>query len=498
MCPKDVLPNTFAKIEANFDSVTTEGFELPENITENRSAFTLPKLVGDNMLLQACAVNRVWGQTTESGKIAVRFTENTGKESRIFFGEIKNGAFEVFTGSFAHGGKYRVEIIAQSGVSYSLKNVTFGELFIGGGQSNMGWQVGQCYDGDVQTLLYADEIEESYQPDLRFFGVTPLTSQTTIDEVVASSGWSEAKPSYVKGLSACSYFFAQELQRKLEVPVGVVVSCMGGTNVFTWTPAEEVAGSEGTANITDQSLYYNAMIYPLRKLNPRGVLWYQGEGDDGTLYAHNLAQLVKGWRKTFERDDLPFAVVQLPRYAADDQGYFVRRNAQKEAASAITHCSYSVNIDLGLMEKDIAEGDTLNPSGIHPYDKKPLGQRLAHVVLCDLYGAEGVWSSPVVKNITFKGNKATIEYENVGKGLKLHGTYGFEVAGADGVFRPALPTLLSKTKIEVSAESVEQIKHIRYGAVSDVSSSAQSYRDSVCVYNEKADGTEYPAEQFLK
>lgn len=499
VCPKDVLPTSYSSITANNDKVvTTPNFTLLETVTENSAAFTLPKLVGDNMLLQAYAVNRVWGKTTESGKIAVRFTEDTTKTSTVFYGTIEDGAFEVYTGSFAHGGKYKVEIITESGVSTSVRNVTFGELFIGGGQSNMGWRVGQCYDGDVTTLLYADEIAEAYNENIRLFGVSPLTSQTPIDEVQTSStgGWTIAKPNAVRDFSACAYFFAAELQSKLDIPVGMVVSCMGGTNVFTWTPEEEVKDSKGTENITDQSLYYNAMLYPIRKLNPRGVIWYQGEGDNGNIYAHNLGQLIKGWRRTFVREDLSFAIVQLPRYADDDQNWFARRNGQKTAATTIPNCTYSVNLDLGLMVKDIAEGDNQNPLGIHPYDKKSLGERLAHAVLKDIYGAEGVWSSPVLKEISIKGDKAIIEYENVGKGLKLHGTYGFEVAGADGNFKPAVPTLISKTKIELTCEEVKDIKSIRYGAVSNVSSKAKSYRDSVCVYNSKADGTEYPAEQF--
>ena len=504
VCPQDRIPPVTAQITALADRVVTQPtFELPAEPKESAQSFGLPLLVSDGMLLQALAVNRVWGTCAEEGKVAVRLTEESTGASECYFGEAKEGGFTVYLGAHAHGGSYVLEIVSEHGFKRTVYDVTFGELFLGCGQSNMGWTVGQCYDKDVDTLLYQEQIDESTDPEIRLFGVTPKQSLTPVNEVESSStgGWQSAQPSVVRNFSACGYFFARELHERLGVPVGVIASCMGGTDVFTWTPAEEAPECRGAENSASVSQFYNGMIYPLRNVTARGVLWYQGEGDNGQYYAHNLELVINGWRRTFGRNDLFFAVVQLPRYEADDFGYFYRREAQKAAATAIPDCTYSVNLDLGLMASQVAEGDNLNPEGIHPYDKQPLGERLAHAVLKDLYGAEGVWSGPVLKSVTIEGSCAVLKYGNVGAGLKLTGLCGFEAAGADGRFADCVPALLSKTKVELRCESVGQIASLRYGysSRSSLLTDRGSYADSVCLYNTKGDGSyaAYSAEQFL-
>jgi len=368
----------------------------------------------------------------------------------------------------------------------------------------MGWSVGQCFDVTTSRLLYQKEINDSLNPDIRLFGVTPNKSATLVDEVVASStgGWSEARPQVVTGFSAAAYFFARELNERYDIPVGILASCMGATGVREWTPASVIGESKNEPNASD-STWYNGMIYPIRNVVARGVLWYQGEGDNKS-YDINYSVMMKGWRQTFGKENLWFTTVTLPRYG-DYATYFDCREQQKKASVEDRYATYSVNIDLGLLQKNVALGDELNkdlngnPTGIHPYDKKPVGERAAHATMQALYGAKGVWRGPVFKNAEVSGNKVIVTFENVGKGLALDGTFGFEIGEARKKYTPATVRIIAKNKVEIFADGVEAPAKVRYGYANQAENLIDSYAECVCLYNTKSDDGHiaYPAEQFI-
>lgn len=480
------------------DRVIETGFAVDTPV-ETASAFTLPYLVGNNMLLQANMTTKVWGKTTESGKIAVQVLNEDVAET-TYYGDIEeSGDFLVYLGAHDYGTGFKIRIVAESGKCITLNNVAFGELYVGGGQSNMGWTVGQCYDGTVSKLLYAEEVNSSTNSDIRLFAVTPNKSTETVDDVVltTTNGWSEARPQVVRGFSAVGYFFARELNMRYDVPVGIIQSCMGGTPIHTWLPDSVIGEAVGADTCDINSQYFNGMIYPIRNAVPRGILWYQGEGDHNS-YDKNYTLLMKGWREMYGKDNIWFSTVQLPRYT-DAEGYFLCREQQKAASVADKYATYSVNIDCGLLPKNVAQGDTLNPDGIHPYDKLPVGERLAHATMARFYGAQGVWRGPVFKSAEISGNKIIVTFSNVGKGLVLSGMNGFEIGEDKKAYVSATVKLISKNQVEISAEGVENPDKVRYGCINVSQNLIESYAECVCLYNTKGEDNAkaYPAEQFV-
>lgn len=481
----------------NADKVQTEGFALPVP-QEDKEKFDLPLLVGDNMLLQANMTVKVWGKVDATGSIAAKIVK--GDSESVYYGEIDGGEFEIYIGGQDYTSACEIVLITETGASYTLKNVAFGELFIGAGQSNMGWTMGQCYGATTAILRYAEEINSSKNPDIRLFSVSPNKAAQPIDEVISSSsgGWKEADPVSVRNFSAVGYFFARELNAKYDVPVGVLQSCMGGTSVYTWMPDSVTDEALGAKESDLVSEYFNGMIYPIRNAVPRGVLWYQGEGQSEN-YAHNYSLVMKGWREMYGKENVWFSTVQLPRYT-DAEEYFLCREEQKKASLENEYATYSVNIDCGLLPENVASGDTLNPNGIHPYDKKPVGERLAHAAMQAFYGAKGVWRGPVLKSAEVSGNKVILTFSNVGKGLSLYGTAGFEIGEGNKAYVHATPEIIGKNQVAVSAEGITAPTKVRYGLVNSSPDMGKmtSYEQSVSLYNTKgADEKAYPAEQFV-
>lgn len=219
------------------------------------------------------------------GDIAAKVIRNDGEN--VYYGHIEGGKFIIYIGAQDYASTSEICLITQSGLGYTLKNVAFGELFVGAGQSNMGWTMGQCYGATTATLRYAEEINTSENADIRLFSVAPNKASQPMNEVVSSSsgGWEAGEPVSVREFSAVGYFFARELNARYDVPVGVLQSCMGGTSVYTWMPQSVTGETLGAKESDLVSEYFNGMIYPHTKRGAPGYLMVPGRGTKRELRA---------------------------------------------------------------------------------------------------------------------------------------------------------------------------------------------------------------------
>lgn len=117
------------------------------------------------------------------------------------------------------------------------------------------------------------------------------------------------------------------------VPVGLLESAWGGTDIVPWTPPCGFEGIESLKAFHEQALnvpeltgraksekqrpsvLYNGMIAAHVPYAIRGAIWYQGEHNhrDGMLYVDKTRALLKGWR-TLWGYDFPYYFVQLAPY----------------------------------------------------------------------------------------------------------------------------------------------------------------------------------------
>ncbi len=141
--------------------------------------------------------------------------------------------------------------------------------------------------------------------------------------------WTPVTPESLDQLkfSAAGYFFARQLYRTLNVPIGIINSSSGGSRIEPWiTPggfasvpslsefakASQIPGAK--VQDSELSTLYNGQIAPIAPFAIKGVLWYQGESNiyvgDGANYADKMIALVNGWRAAWHRE-LPFYYVQV-------------------------------------------------------------------------------------------------------------------------------------------------------------------------------------------
>ena len=98
------------------------------------------------------------------------------------------------------------------------------------GQSNMEMRIeaiGNYFDNQ-------QEISEAGNYNIRFFTVDQMTAITPQSDL-NGTGWLICDSSTVKNFSAVGYFFGKYLFEKLNVPVGLINSSYGGTDIEAWT-----------------------------------------------------------------------------------------------------------------------------------------------------------------------------------------------------------------------------------------------------------------------
>ena len=205
----------------------------------------------------------------------------------------------------------------------------------------------------------------------------------------------------------------------------------------TWNfrPAEVTALALDDNKNQRPTLLYNAMIAPLQPFPLRGVIWYQGESNAGSVqqamaYRKQFPAMIGQWRRQWHAPELPFLWVQLASYrTGDDQGdtspWAVMRESQT-ATLALPATGQAVAIDIGDVDD------------IHPRNKQDVGKRLALAARRVAYGESVVDAGPVYEGARFEDGTARVRF--AGDGLAARGggaLQGFRLAGADRVFHPA-------------------------------------------------------------
>lgn len=426
----------------------------------------LPNVFADNMVLQQKTDAAIWG-TAEPGK-KVTIKASWTKSKTTVTADSETGKWATTIATPAAGGPYEISI--SDGKAVTLRNVLIGEVWFCSGQSNMEMPVkgygSQPAKGGVDYIVNANPSRP-----IRICKVTRHSSKSPVDTVGCS--WKEHTPDAVASTSATAYFFAEQLQKTLGIPVGIIITSWGGSAIEAWIkkdvfenefPEYDLSpladkNSKPKAN-QFPSLLYNGQVNGLVPFTFKGMIWYQGEANRSKpdRYVRLQTAYVKMMREIFNVPDAPFYFVQIAPYKYGEpdsfmSGYFYE--AQQKTLQTIPHSGMAVTCDVGEL------------GTIHPCRKQDVGKRLAFLALSHDYGFKAIAAdSPTYKSVEFNEGKAYVKFNVDGLGLAPMGAQiaGFEIAGADKVFHTADARLNSKdhSVIEVSSKDVAEPVAVRY------------------------------------
>ena len=402
----------------------------------------LPHLLGDGMIVQQQTDVRLWGwdKPGTTVKATTSWSDQTATAKTD-----KNGRW-ILTVRTPKAGYTPLSITFDDGDgTTTLKDVLAGEVWVCAGQSNMEMPL-RGFDNCPVEGYNNEVVNASQYKGIHYVKIPSVMSMQPLDD--ANCQWQTISPTTVGDCSATGYFFAQTVNRALDIPVGLILANKGGTRVESWLDADNLK------KYTDESLdsmtnvkkypgdYLRPLVWgygtfsPILNFTVKGILFYQGcsnVGAPGDQYSQRLKLLVEQWRRDFKLGQIPFYFVQIaPYYNGDVNGTAgpLLREQQLKASKIIP------NSDIVCTEDLVYPYETQQ---IHPTMKKPVGQRLAYIALHHDYGMTSLMcESPQFKEMTISNDTCFVRLTNDYRAIsRYEDIQGFEVAGADKVFHPA-------------------------------------------------------------
>ena len=362
------------------------------------ASLSVAPVFSDHMVLQRGMELPVWGSADPGSEVRVRFgSQNQTAKAN------SGGQWRVELNAVKASSKPKVMTVSSKSEELKVIDVLVGEVWLCAGQSNMQFTLSKSTNGE-------SEVAAANHPLLR---------------LNTAKGWSAASPNSVSRFSAVAYFFGRKLHQETGVPVGLVVRALGGTPVEWWTPVDKLNrvpfAKAAIDNPSEKWVAYDQAVAEWKKVvnsesrkaagkkppapgsgeeqvlasiyasgkpgslyaehfeslvgfGIRGAIWYQGERNSKSgveaskAYRPLLANMITSWREEWGQGDFPFLAVQLPVFSKGGPRWAVIQEAQAAAVGDVPNAGY---IDIRDQPDD----------GLHPKNKKPIGERLAEQAL---------------------------------------------------------------------------------------------------------------------
>jgi len=453
----------------------------------------------DNAVLQRDQPVTVWGTGRDGEKLEV---EMLGHKAS---GEVRDGKWSLTLPPMPATDSATLTLRGDSVVE--LKNVAVGEVWLLTGQSNMEWRLNQCAPLTDALLATADN------PRIRQLKI-PLRAYH--GDPLPAFGWKPFDKASAPQFSAVGYFFADALQKKLGVPVGLVNCSYGGTPIEAWMSREAIAGAGFRATLDEdekrRALFPDAASYekawedfqaakktfeerkkagvPAAELGPepkepygfrsksrpaglrdamlslvtpytaRGTLWYQGENNAGKPddYAALLTGFMAEMRREWKQPALPFFIAQVSsptkNWPDHEDPYARMREAQTKVAKADPNSGFVVTLDRGEHQN------------VHPIDKQPIGERFARLALSRVYGEAGsAAQSPSASRAVARDGHVEITFDDLPGRLELRDPLvpTLEVSADGSTWQAPTAAAVSDDGRTLILTPPAEAKHVRYG-----------------------------------
>lgn len=355
----------------------------------------------DNAVLQQQIALPIWGKTEADAKVTVSFKSQIKTATAQ-----KDGSWRVVLDPMpaerlksvndAPVGETMTVTCEKDGVKFirSIQNLILGDVWFCAGQSNMAGALRTGKSGHFPE----DTLEKANYPALRQFQSGDKT-------------WVVCAPDTAPAFKRTAFFFARRVQQDALVPIGIIATAVGGSNIDSWLNQEPYTMGKN----------YSDLVTPFVGYGIRGMIWYQGESNakDGRAYEPKLKSLITGWRKVWNQGNFPVHFVQLPGIdestldnPAGGDGRAEIRQAYVEAL-ALENTGMAVTIDVGA-------------KGEHPPNKYDTGDRLARSVLKNVYGMKDISACPVYKGHKIEGKTVRVSFSDDSKnGLMIAKKEGF-------------------------------------------------------------------------
>ncbi len=182
----------------------------------------LAAIFGDHMVLQRKMKTLVWGTAEPGEKIVIALgpyrTEATADAG---------GCWTARLGPMKAGGPLAMTVTGKNTVT--LKDVLVGEVWFCSGQSNL---------GNLPSVINAAQEQAAAKyPNMRALAVQGIVADQPQGNVKGT--WVTCTPNDAWQFSAVGYFFARDLHKALNIPMGIIVAGQGA-GIRAFMPKEAI------------------------------------------------------------------------------------------------------------------------------------------------------------------------------------------------------------------------------------------------------------------
>lgn len=203
----------------------------------------LHPLFQDHAVLQRDQPIPVWGHAAPGTAVSVALAGRT-VTTRADAG----GRWQATLPATAAGGPYDMTVRAGQ-VTQVVRDVQMGDVWLCSGQSNMALPVWRTLNAD-------SEIAAATHPSIRLFTVPNAAAVTPQRDFQGRVAWQPASPDTVRDFSAACFYFAQELQQSVNVPMGLIEAAWGGSRIEAWTSGDALRAQGGMGPALDVLALY--------------------------------------------------------------------------------------------------------------------------------------------------------------------------------------------------------------------------------------------------
>ncbi|ALJ04701.1 hypothetical protein APS56_05935 [Pseudalgibacter alginicilyticus] len=478
-------------------------------------------LFSDHMVIQRETVIPIWGWAKANEIITVE--TSWGESVQVITNQDGNWQADIKTPKA--GGPHQIIIFSKNKIV--INDVLSGEVWLCTGQSNMDFAmskfVNDSKEPQYQPLVdyIRNEVTTVNDDWIRHIEV-PQTTSLLKKKQNFQANWRSANPEQIGKITATGYFFAKELRKHINVPIGLLECSWGGTRVQPWISEETYLNDENlkayfeasrkesleTIKIINADKYegenaskslekwksndeksekpkpkihpkndkqlpatlHNGMISSVVPFKIRGAIWYQGESNAVFMtneYEYYLTAMINSWRSEWGQGDFSFYWAQLASFKRGneeaDKGW-ASINNQLRKTLKLPNTGMAVLHDIG------------EAKDIHPHNKMDAGKRLALWALKNDYNIPvDAVSGPLYQSHKIEGEKIIVTFSEVGSGLMVAHKHllsdavlvdeplkTFEIEDKSGEWKPAEAKIISKSNIEVWNTSVANPINVRY------------------------------------
>lgn len=243
----------------------------------------LANIFTDGVILQRDLPIKFWGMAESNAEVKLNFDQATYHTTAN-----ASGKWEVTLSALPVGSSHQL-IVASGGITQEVNDILMGDIWICSGQSNMELPMHRT------RRLFDEHIKTANNTHIRQYHLPMCYNFHEGQEEIPESTWVSILPGQTEKFSATAFFFANRLYQEQKVPIGLVLSALGGTSVESWMSRVALADYPEALAQADECKQEDFMKNISNDEQKASDEWYQ-----------NLQQFDRGLHEKWYEEDLVY------------------------------------------------------------------------------------------------------------------------------------------------------------------------------------------------